>query len=118
MYSRPLEESDKMVSDSKPKAFSFQMYCVICSSEDTRDLNCKTFRQYNACERYLTDDMRIAINKEAVEGFGALVSRLMAHNSDGTVARRDPEWGELFDFEIKFGEYLELKIRMWKRKIF
>ena len=107
-----------MVSGSKPKAFSFQMYCVICSSEDTRDLNCKTLRQYNACERYLTDDMRIAINKEAVEGFGALVSRLMAHNSDDTVARRDPEWEELFDFEIKFGEYLELKIRMWKRKIF
>lgn len=41
--------------------------------------------------------------------FGALVSRLTAHNSDGIVARRDPEWEELFDFEIKFGEYLELK---------
>lgn len=55
------------------------------------------------------DDMRIAINKEDVEEFGALASRLAAHNSDGTVARRDPEWEKLFDFEIKFGEYLELK---------
>ena len=53
--------------------------------------------------------MRIAINKEDVEGFGALVSRLTAHNLDGTVARRDPGWEELFDFEIKFKEYLEMK---------
>lgn len=30
-------------------------------------------------------------------------------NPDGTVARRDPGWEELFDFEIKFGEYLEMK---------
>jgi len=37
------------------------------------------------------------------------LSRLTASNPDGTVARRDPGWEELFDFEIKFGEYLELK---------
>lgn len=36
-------------------------------------------------------------------------SRLTASNPDGTVARRDPGWEELFDFEIKFEEYLELK---------
>jgi len=38
-----------------------------------------------------------------------LVRRLTASNPDGTVARRDPGWEELFDFEIKFGEYLEMK---------
>lgn len=41
--------------------------------------------------------------------FGALVSRLTASNPDGTVVRRDPGWEELFDFEIKFGAYLEMK---------
>ena len=64
---------------------------------------------YKACESYLTNDMRIAINNEDVKGFGALVSRLTASNPDGTVARRDPGWEELFDFEIKFEEYLEMK---------
>ena len=64
---------------------------------------------YKACEPYLINDMRVAINKEDVEGFGVLVSRLTAHNSDGTVARRNPVWEELFDFEIKFKEYLEMK---------
>ena len=37
-----------------------------------------------------------------VKGFGAFVSRLTASNLDGTVARRDSDWEELFDFEIKF----------------
>lgn len=53
--------------------------------------------------------MRIAINNEDVKGFGTLVSRLTASNPDGTAARRDSGWEELFDFEIKFEEYLELK---------
>lgn len=48
--------------------------------------------------------MRIAIRNEDVKGFGALASRLTSSNPDGTVARRDPGWEELFDFEIKFGE--------------
>ena len=64
---------------------------------------------YKACESYLTNDMRIAIRNEDVKGFSVLVSRLTASNPDGTVARRDPGWEELFDFEIKFGEYLEMK---------
>lgn len=53
--------------------------------------------------------MRIAINNEDVKGFGSLVSRLTESNPDGTVIRRDPGWEELFDFEIKFEEYLEMK---------
>lgn len=67
------------------------------------------FGYCRACEPYLTNDMRNAINNEDVKGFGALVSRLTASNPDGTVARRDPGWEDLFDFEIKFGEYLEMK---------
>ena len=53
--------------------------------------------------------MKIAINNEDVKGFGVLVARLTASNPNGTVVRRDPGWEELFDFEIKFGEYLEMK---------
>lgn len=53
--------------------------------------------------------MRIAINNEDVKGFGSLVSRFTESNPDGTVTRRDPRWEELFDFEIKFEEYLEMK---------
>lgn len=44
-----------------------------------------------------------------MNGFGTFVSRLTASNPDGTVARRNPGWEELFDFEIKFEKYLELK---------
>ena len=53
--------------------------------------------------------MRIAINNEDLKIFGAVISRLTVSNPGGTVARRDPEWEELFDFEIKFEEYLEMK---------
>lgn len=64
---------------------------------------------YKACEPYLSNDMRIAIRNEDVKGFDALERRLTESNPDGTVARRDPGWKELLDFEIKFGEYLETK---------
>ena len=77
--------------------------------KDLEDKRIELVGYYRACEPYLTNDMRIAINNEDVKGFGALVSRLTASNPDGTVARRDPGWEELFDFEIKFGEYLEMK---------
>ena len=77
--------------------------------KDIEDKRRELVGYYRACEPYLTNDMRIAINNEEVKSFGALVSRLTASNPDGTVARRDPGWVELFDFEIKFEEYLELK---------
>ena len=54
---------------------------------------------YKVCESYPTNDMRIAIRNEDVKGFAALVSRLTASNPDGTVARSNPGWEELFDFE-------------------
>ena len=77
--------------------------------KDIEDKRRELVGYYKACEPYLTNDMRIAIRNEDVKGFGALVSRLTASNPAGTVARRDPGWEELFDFEIKFGEYLEMK---------
>lgn len=77
--------------------------------KDLEDKRIELVGYYRACEPYLTNDMRIAIINEDVKGFGALVSRLTAFNPDGTVVRRDPGWEELFDFEIKFGEYLEMK---------
>ena len=82
---------------------------MLAEKKDIEDKRRKLVGYYKACEPYLTNDMRIAINNEDVKGFGALVSRLTASNPDGTVARRDPGWEELFDFEIKFEEYLELK---------
>ena len=77
--------------------------------KDIEDKRRELVGYYKACEPYLTNDMRIAINNEDVKGFGALVSRLTASNPDGTVARRNPGWEELFDFEIKYEEYLEMK---------
>lgn len=77
--------------------------------KDIEDKRRELVGYYKVCESYLTNDMRIAIRNEDVKGFGALVSRLTASNSDGTVARRGPGWEELFDFEIKFGEYLDMK---------
>ncbi len=77
--------------------------------KDIEDKRRELVGYYKACEHYLTNDMRIAIRNEDIKGFGALVSRLTAFNHDGTVARRAPGWEELFDFEIKFEEYLEMK---------
>lgn len=77
--------------------------------KDIEDKRLELVSYYRACEPYLTNDMRIAIKNEDVNGFGALVNRLTASNPDGTVARRDPGREELFDFEIKFWEYLDMK---------
>ena len=77
--------------------------------KDIKDKRRELVGYYKACESYLTNDMRIVIRNEDVKSFGALVSRLTASNPDRSVARRDPGWEELFDFEIKFVEYLEMK---------
>ena len=91
-----------------PHALSFR-HTRWTPMKDLEDKRLELVGYYRACEPYLTNDMRIAINNEDVKGFGMLVSRLTASNPDGTVARRDPGWEELFDFEIKFEEYLEMK---------
>lgn len=54
----------------------------------------------------MAQKMYVDVN-EIMKDWGG--SRAKGSNPDGTVARRDPGWEELFDFEIKFGEYLEMK---------
>ena len=99
--------------NNKPRPFysfdKINLRLGLIPKKDIEDKRRELVSYYKACEPYLTNDMRIAINNEDVKGFGALVSRLTATNPDGTVARRDPGWEELFDFEIKFEDYLELK---------
>ena len=107
------KEAASIIESAKAKANEWlekiNIRLGLIPKKDLEDKRLELVGYYRACEPYLTNDMRIAINNEDVKGFGALVSRLTASNSDGTVARRDPGWEELFDFEIKFGEYLEMK---------
>ena len=106
-------EAASIIESAKAKASEWldkiNLRLGLIPKKDIEDKRRELVGYYKACEPYLTNDMRIALNNEAVKGFGALVSRLTASNPDGTVARRDPGWEELFDFEIKFEEYLELK---------
>lgn len=106
-------EAASIIESAKAKASEWldkiNLRLGLIPKKDIEDKRRELVGYYKACEPYLTDDMRIAINNEDVKGFGALVSRLTASNPDGTVARRDPGWEELFGFEIKFEEYLELK---------
>lgn len=106
-------EAASIIESAKAKASEWldkiNLRLGLIPKKDVEDKRRELVGYYKACEPYLTNDMRIAINNEDVKGFGALVSRLTASNPDGTVARRDPGWEELFDFEIKFEEYLELK---------
>ncbi len=44
-----------------------------------------------------------------IMAFGKMVSAMRSYNPDNTVARSDPGWNELFSFEIKFKEYLDMK---------
>ena len=53
--------------------------------------------------------MKRVINAEDIAAFGEMVSAMRSYNPDNTVARSDPGWSELFSFEIKFKEYLEMK---------
>lgn len=107
------KEAASIIESAKAKANEWiekiNIRLGLIPKKDIEDKRRELVGYYKACESYLTNDMRIAINNEDVKGFGALVSRLTASNPDGTVARRDPGWEELFDFEIKFEEYLELK---------
>ena len=106
-------EAASIIESAKAKASEWldkiNLRLGLIPKKDIEDKRRELVGYYKACEPYLTNDMRIAINNEDVKSFGALVSRLTASNPDGTVARRDPGWEELFDFEIKFEEYLELK---------
>ena len=107
------KEAASIIESAKAKANvwleKINIRLGLIPKKDIEDKRRELVGYYKACESYLTNDMRIAINNEDVKGFGVLVSRLTASNPDGTVARRDPGWEELFDFEIKFEEYLELK---------
>ena len=107
------KEAASIIESAKVKANEWlekiNIRLGLIPKKDIEDKRLELVGYYKACEPYLTNDMRIAINNEDVKGFGVLVSRLTASNPDGTVARRDPGWEELFDFEIKFEEYLELK---------
>lgn len=107
------KEAASIIESAKAKANEWlekiNIRLGLIPKKDIEDKRLELVGYYKACEPYLTNDMRIAINNEDVKGFGALVSRLTASNPDGTVARRDPGWEELFDFEIKFEEYLEMK---------
>lgn len=107
------KEAASIIESAKAKANEWlekiNIRLGLIPKKDIEDKRLELVGYYKACEPYLTNDMRIAINNEDVKGFGALVSRLTASNPDGTVARRNPGWEELFDFEIKFEEYLELK---------
>lgn len=107
------KEAASIIESAKAKANEWlekiNIRLGLIPKKDIEDKRRELVGYYKVCESYLTNDMRIAINNEDVKGFGALVSRLTASNPDGTVARRDPGWEELFDFEIKFGEYLEMK---------
>ena len=107
------KEAASIIESAKAKANEWlekiNIRLGLIPKKDIEDKRRELVGYYKACEPYLTNDMRMAINNEDVKGFGALVSRLTASNPDGTVARRGPGWEELFDFEIKFEEYLEMK---------
>lgn len=106
-------EAVNIIESAKAKANEWlekiNLRLGLIPKKDLEDKRQELVKYYNACKPYLTTDMSRAINAEDIKGFGSLVSRLTASNPDGTVARRDSGWEELFDFEIKFGEYLEMK---------
>lgn len=84
------KEAASIIESAKAKANEWlekiNIRLGLIPKKDFEDKRLELVGYYRACEPYLTNDMRIAINNEDVKGFGALVSRLTASNSDGTVA--------------------------------
>lgn len=84
------KEAASIIESAKAKANEWlekiNIRLGLIPKKDLEDKRLELVGYYRACKPYLTNDMRIAINNEDVKGFGALVSRLTASNSDGTVA--------------------------------
>lgn len=77
--------------------------------KDIEDKRLQLGEYYNDCKPYLTNDMKRAVNADDIMAFGKMVSAMRSYNPDNTVERSNPGWNELFSFEIKFKEYLEMK---------
>ena len=76
------KEAASIIESAKAKANEWFEKIIIrlglIPKKDLEDKRIELVVYYRACEPYLTNDMRIAINNEDVKGFGALVSRLTA----------------------------------------
>ena len=77
--------------------------------KDIEDERQKVEKSYFACEKYLTDDMRRAINSEDIESLGHMVYAMVVKNSDGTTARWEPGFEKVSTFYSHFEDYVKMK---------
>lgn len=77
--------------------------------KDIEDERQKVEKAYFACEKYLTNDMRLAINSEDIEALGHMVYAMVVKNPDGTTARWEPGYEQVSSFYSRFEDYVNMK---------
>lgn len=77
--------------------------------KDIEDERQKVEKAYFDCEKYLTNDMRRAINSEDIESLGHMVYAMVVKNPDGTTARWEPGYEQVSSFYSRFEDYVEMK---------
>lgn len=77
--------------------------------KDIEDERQKVEKSYFECQKYLTDDMRRAINNEDIESLKHMVYAMVVNNPDGTTARWEPGFEQVSSFYSHFKDYVEMK---------
>jgi len=82
--------------------------------KDIEDERQKVEKAYFDCEKYLTNDMRRAINNEDIESLGHMVYAMVVKNPDGTTAHWEPGYEQVSSFYSRFEDYVEMKNKNMK----
>lgn len=109
------KEAANIIESAKAKATEWiekiNIRLGLIPKKDIEDKRQELEKAYFDCEKYLTDDMRQAINKNNLTLLREQVHKMIVFGPDGTVSKWEPGYQEVSSFETKFKEYLDMKNR-------
>ena len=104
--SRILEEAHAKVDGLMEK---INRRLGLIPKKDIEDKRLELIEYYNDCKQYLSDDMKLAINKYDLKSLREMVREMIVMAPDGTVSKWKTGYQEVSSFETKLREYVEMK---------
>ena len=104
--SRILEEAHAKVDGLMEK---INLRLGLIPKKDIEDKRLELIEYYTDCKQYLSDDMKLAINKYDLKSLREMVHEMIVMAPDGTVSKWKPGYQEVSSFETKLREYVEMK---------